>query len=147
MEYLPENLKKIRKKWRLNQEEMGGLFDVKRDTIRRYEEGSVEVPLSVALKLEELTGILVGRLCRVQVPLQEIPTAPGKNYRNPNTDIVKDAEHETETGKSADMAAVLEEQRAMREENQKFRKDMELMAKKLSYLDEELVRLATKKKS
>lgn len=75
---LSQNLKQIRKKWRLSQEEFAKLFDVAAGTMHTYEIGRSEPKLKFLLRLYEITGIPINEISTRLVNESEIPDNPGK---------------------------------------------------------------------
>ena len=81
----PSNLKRIRKKFRMNQEEFGRLFGRSRDQIKRLESGQMEASISFAVRLEELSGITVKQLFATLVPEHILKTYPLPPEAEPET--------------------------------------------------------------
>lgn len=71
-----ENISKIRKSWRLNQEDFAKLFGLTKMAFQAYESGRNSPSVEFLLKLEDYTGVSVKRLWREAIPLKDIPEAP-----------------------------------------------------------------------
>lgn len=75
--HLGSNIKAIRNKWRMSQEEFGDIFSIKKGAIHTYEKGDSEPRISFILKLYELTGIPFHVMCGRVVEEEDIPDSPG----------------------------------------------------------------------
>jgi transcriptional regulator with XRE-family HTH domain len=73
---LPENIKKIRERWKLSQEDFATLMQSKRGRIGHYEAGNNDPSLSFMLLLQYYTQISINDLCRKKLALSEILTKP-----------------------------------------------------------------------
>lgn len=76
--YLGKNLKLIRKKWRLSQEDFANIFDVSNGSMHTYEIGRSEPKLKFLLRLYEVTGIPINEISTRFVKESEIPDNPGE---------------------------------------------------------------------
>lgn len=83
---LADNIKSIRKKWKLKQEEFGEIFELGRGSISTYEGGVNEPKIKFLLRLYELTGISIYDICtrkldKTEIPTQPLNTPPGRSAR------------------------------------------------------------------
>lgn len=150
--YLSKNLETIRKHLRENQSEFGERYGVGRSAVSKWEAGENEPPLRVLMALEELTGVPITRMLRDELNLDDLdssgvllrePTQPRPGYGSSD-----DLRTVLET--LAELKKTLNEEQAAaaaeREVNARFRKEFELLKKKVELLDGELVRMAGKRK-
>lgn len=77
---LRENLKLIRKKWKMNQTEFGALLNASQYDISGYEKGKYDPKISALIRLEELTGIPVAVLYGQAIDVNKVPTSPLSSY-------------------------------------------------------------------
>jgi|GEM_PF-4257562 len=74
---LSQNLKQIRKKWRLNRDEFASIFGIAPGTMLTYENGRSEPKVKFLLRLYEVTGIPFIEICTRPLDDAEIPESPG----------------------------------------------------------------------
>lgn len=97
---LPNNLKLIRKKWKVNQEEFANLFDISRGAVATYEGGVNEPKLKLLLKLVELSGIGIYEMCMTDLNEEDIPNNPYSSLPEipkPKTPIQLDPSYDYES--------------------------------------------------
>lgn len=75
---LPENIKRIREKWKMTQEEFAVLMDSKRARISHYENGNNDPDLFFMLRLQDFAQISIADLCRKKLEMQEIIENPSQ---------------------------------------------------------------------
>ena len=75
---LGKNIKSIRKKWRMSQDDFGALFDMNKHNISSYETGKTEPSLAFMSQLQELTAIPIYELYNKEVPKEDIWGVPLK---------------------------------------------------------------------
>lgn len=152
--YLSKNLETIRKHLRENQSEFGERYGVGRSAVSKWEAGENEPPLRVLMALEDLTGVSMTRMLRDELSMDDLDSGGGmlrepaqvKPGYSSSNDFFLVLETLNELKKT------LEEERgaaaAEREVNARFRKEFELLKKKVELMDRELVRMAgnTKRK-
>lgn len=147
---LGENLKKIRKKWRLNQSSFGELLGASQYDISSYENGKYEPKISTMIKLEKLVGISVRQLYEGQIEESRLPLLPiqdnksdnfhddeverSSTWDNPELGISSPAFSKKEGELSSDMVQLIAVVQALQ-------KEVELMRKKMERVEEEVVRL------
>lgn len=71
-----QNFCTIRSAWKLGQQEMADLLQIKKGRYQAYEVNRNEPDLEVMCRLEDLTGIPIKRLFRHAIMLKEIPDKP-----------------------------------------------------------------------
>jgi transcriptional regulator with XRE-family HTH domain len=82
--FFAKNLKTIRGKWKLSQEEFGDLFKMNRSKISNIEQVKQYPSVVSAYKISLATDIpMMELLCR-EVKIEELPDQPGRNsYKSP----------------------------------------------------------------
>lgn len=73
---LGSNIRLIRKKWGLSQEELGKRFDLKGQSISTYEKGTAEPNINFLIQLSEMAGISINVLCLKHLEENEAPESP-----------------------------------------------------------------------
>ena len=76
MERLGENLRTLRKRWKMNQEEMGRRLGVVRSHYSKWEKGTVRFPLEAAFELSKSTGISINDFLRKRLEEKDFPALP-----------------------------------------------------------------------
>jgi transcriptional regulator with XRE-family HTH domain len=74
--FLGSNIRLIRKKWGLSQEELGERLEVKGQSVSTYEKGTTEPRLQFLMKLSEMAGVSINDLCERPLRKKEIPEKP-----------------------------------------------------------------------
>ncbi len=143
MNYLPSNIAAIRGKWRESQAVFGRRFGMSHTNIGRYEGGDYEPTVSFCLRLAALTGISVERLATSALAADEIP---GLAIGEGGALVLREPEVKYEKSPSADAAAILEALAVMTVELSEVRKRMQFLERKVELMDEELLRLGSKKR-
>jgi len=76
MNALPHNLKAIRKRWRMSQDDFGELLGLKRGSVSNYERELNAPKLDILIQLQDITGINIKDLCYRKLNKQEILEKP-----------------------------------------------------------------------
>lgn len=156
---LANNIHLIRKWLRDSQEQFGSRFGVSRTAIAKWETGANEPPLSAVIALEELSGVPVIRLFKERLGMEELDLTKNTILQEPfGSDPYSRKTNGTEdsTG-SDDLLEILTSMRSMMEadreataqertENAEMRKRLQFLEKKIEMLDQEIVRLSTRRK-
>lgn len=74
--FLGHNIRLVRKKWGLNQDQFGARFDIKGQSISTYEKGTAEPKLAFLLQFSEKTGVSVNDLCTKPLDESQLPDTP-----------------------------------------------------------------------
>lgn len=101
--FLGENIKKIRRKWRMNQEEMADFFGITRVAVGNYEKEKNIPNAFIIVELQNLTGINANDIIYTDLDENNIPSEPLSN---------KSGEQITETESSDTRLRELEERMA-----------------------------------
>lgn len=73
---LGNNIKQIRKRWRIKQEDFASLFNVKRASITNYERNINTPDVSFMIRLQDITGINIRDLYYKKLNPEDIPSRP-----------------------------------------------------------------------
>lgn len=76
---LSNNLKLIRKKWKLNQTDFASLFGLNKGNISNYERDQNVPDIAFFIRLQDLTGINAKALCYIELKSQDILDQPLKD--------------------------------------------------------------------
>lgn len=84
MDKLPDNLKVIRKRWNMSQEDFAKKMQVNRGVIAQYEGDKNKPPLVFMLLLENLTGIAIKNIVETEIKKLDIPERPLRPGEKPS---------------------------------------------------------------
>ncbi len=74
--YLSTNFSLVRKKWRLNQKEMGAILDSNKGQITSYERGKAVPGIPLLIRFSNLSGLNIKDLFTRTIDVSEIPDNP-----------------------------------------------------------------------
>ena len=90
--HLGINIKLIRKRWKIKQEDFAVLFKVNRGSITNYEREINTPDVNFMIQLQDLTGINIRDLYHKKLDLEDIPKKPlefreGDNLPEPDQEV------------------------------------------------------------
>ncbi|MBK8566044.1 MAG: hypothetical protein IPN76_22560 [Saprospiraceae bacterium] len=164
--YLGNNILMIRTHWKESQEVFGRRFGVGRSLVSKWEGGESDPAVSVLMQLEGLSGVPFARLVGERLGPEDLPSYPKQKEewsvvaKDPEEDPMPIPKTPSSPASSTTNDEMLEALKALRmvletereiaaserAENARFRKEFELMKKRIELLDAELLRLAGKKR-
>ncbi len=119
------NIRLIRKKWKLNQDQLGQFFGgISTAQIGKYENNENDPRLPVLLKLVEMTGISIYDLCTRVVDISEIPSEPLKGYQPKKVEGRSSDGGDEVKELQGDLIKCLKENRELRMENLRLRESI-----------------------
>jgi len=74
--YLSSNFSLVRKKWRLNQKEMGEILESNKGQITSYERGKAVPGIPLLIRFSDLSGLRIKDLFTRTIDVSEIPDNP-----------------------------------------------------------------------
>jgi len=74
--YLSTNFSLVRKKWRLNQKEMGEILESNKGQITSYERGKAVPGIPLLIRFSDLSGLRIKDLFTRTIDVSEIPDNP-----------------------------------------------------------------------
>lgn len=80
---LGRNIKKVRKRWGMDQNVFSEFMGLTKGMISTYERGNNDPRIPFLIRLSDLTGIQVKRLYEEEILLSEIPAEPLKEWQLP----------------------------------------------------------------
>lgn len=106
---LAHNIKRIRKRWRMDQEEFGSFFQVSRGAISMYETEQNEPRLKFLLTLYELSGVDLYMVCTAKLRKEDIPEKPYPPGTKHQPAIADPEEMQDIDQQVAEMKAIIQE--------------------------------------